>query len=145
MVLNKIVGRNFFEKLGFDKLIIGDGVFIMFVSIIGGLLSIIYGENIGVLVIIRIYSIYVIGGVVVIVIVLVFIGKFIVLIFFIFILVMGGVFILFFGIIVVSGLRMLVESKVDFVNNWNLVIVLVILVVGIGNLVFNLKEIGINF
>lgn len=39
---------------------------------------------------------------------------------------------------------MLVESKVDFANNRNLVIASVILVVGIGNLVFNLKEIGIN-
>ncbi len=35
--------------------------------------------------------------------------------------------------------RMLVESKVDFANNPNLVIASVILVVGIGNLVFNLK------
>ena len=39
---------------------------------------------------------------------------------------------------------MLVESIVDFANNRNLVIASVILVVGIGNLVFNLKEIGIN-
>ncbi len=41
-------------------------------------------------------------------------------------------------------LRMLVESKVVFANNRNFIIASVILVVGIGNLVFNLKEIGIN-
>ena len=103
-----------------------------------------YGENIGVLAITRIYSIYVIGGAAVIAIVLAFIGKFTALISSIPTPVMGGVSILLFGIIAASGLRMLVESKVDFANNRNLVIASVILVVGIGNLVFNLKEIGIN-
>ncbi|WP_306464481.1 solute carrier family 23 protein, partial [Raoultella planticola] len=90
------------------------------------------------------YSIYVIGGAAVIAIVLAFIGKFTALISSIPTPVMGGVSILLFGIIAASGLRMLVESKVDFANNRNLVIASVILVVGIGNLVFNLKEIGIN-
>ena len=97
-----------------------------------------------VLAITRIYSIYVIGGAAVIAIVLAFIGKFTALISSIPTPVMGGVSILLFGIIAASGLRMLVESKVDFANNRNLVIASVILVVGIGNLVFNLKEIGIN-
>ncbi len=53
MVLNKIVGRNFFEKPGLDKSIIGDGVSTMFASIIGGPPSTTYGENIGVLAITR--------------------------------------------------------------------------------------------
>ncbi len=46
----------------------------MFASIIGGPPSTTYGENIGVLAITRIYSIYVIGGAAVIAIVLAFIG-----------------------------------------------------------------------
>ena len=45
---------------------------------------------------------------------------------------MGGVSILLFGIIASSGLRMLVDSKIDFGNNRNLVISSVILVIGIG-------------
>lgn len=57
---------------------------------------------------------------------------------------MGGVSILLFGIIAASGLRMLVESEVDFASNRNLVIASVILVIGIGNLVFNLNGLGIN-
>lgn len=48
---------------------------------------------------------------------------------------MGGVSILLFGIIASSGLRMLVDSKVDFGNNRNLVIASVILVLGIGELI----------
>lgn len=36
------------------------------------------------------------------------------------------------------------ESEVDFASNRNLVIASVILVIGIGNLVFNLNGLGIN-
>ena len=43
---------------------------------------------------------------------------------------MGGVSILLFGIIASSGLRMLVDNKVDFGKNRNLVIASVILVSG---------------
>jgi uracil permease len=45
---------------------------------------------------------------------------------------MGGVSILLFGIIASSGLRMLVDSKIDFGDKRNLVISSVILVIGIG-------------
>lgn len=116
----------------------------MFASIIGGPPSTTYGENIGVLAITKIYSIYVIGGAAVIAIVLGFVGKFTALVSSIPTPVMGGVSILLFGIIAASGLRMLVESEVDFASNRNLVIASVILVIGIGNLVFNLNGIGIN-
>ena len=88
----------------------------------------------------KIYSIYVIGGAAVIAIILSFIGKFSALISSIPTPVMGGVSILLFGIIAASGLRMLVESRVDFASNRNLVIASVVLVVGIGNLVINLKS-----
>ena len=66
----------------------------MFASIIGGPPSTTYGENIGVLAITKIYSIYVIGGAAVIAIVLAFIGKFTALISSIPTPVMGGVSIL---------------------------------------------------
>ena len=144
MVINKIVGRNFFKDPGLDRSIIGDGVSTMFSSMIGGPPSTTYGENIGVLAITKIYSIYVIGGAAVIAIVLGFVGKFTALISTIPTPVMGGVSILLFGIIASSGLRMLVESHVDFANNRNLVIASVILVVGIGNLVVDFKHFGFD-
>ena len=121
MVINKIVGRNFFENPGLDKSIIGDGVSTMFCKYDRRSSSTTYGENIGVLAIAKIYSIYVIGGAAVIAIILAFIGKFTALISSIPTPVMGGVSILLFGIIAASGLRMLVESQVDFASNRNLV------------------------
>lgn len=54
--------------------------------------------------------------------------------------VLGGISILLFGIIASSGLRMLVESKIDFGNNRNLVISSVILVLGIGGAALKITE-----
>ncbi|MCO4328209.1 uracil-xanthine permease family protein [Staphylococcus hyicus] len=144
MVINKIVGRNFFEDPGLHRSIIGDGVSTMFSSIIGGPPSTTYGENIGVLAITKIYSIYVIAGAAVIAIMLGFVGKFTALISSIPTPVMGGVSILLFGTIAASGLRMIVESHVDFAQNRNLVIASVILVIGIGNMMLNLSDLGVK-
>ncbi|MCS4486196.1 solute carrier family 23 protein [Staphylococcus americanisciuri] len=144
MVINKIVGRNFFKDPGLHRSIIGDGVSTMFSSIIGGPPSTTYGENIGVLAITKIYSIYVIGGAAVIAIMLGFVGKFTALVSSIPTPVMGGVSILLFGTIAASGLRMIVESQVDFAKNRNLVIASVILVIGIGNMMLNLSDVGVQ-
>ncbi|EJG1253488.1 uracil permease [Staphylococcus pseudintermedius] len=144
MVINKIVGRNFFKDPGLHRSIIGDGVSTMFSSIIGGPPSTTYGENIGVLAITKIYSIYVIGGAAVIAIMLGFVGKFTALISSIPTPVMGGVSILLFGTIAASGLRMIVESQVNFAQNRNLVIASVILVIGIGNMMLNLSDLGVH-
>ena len=53
---------------------------------------------------------------------------------------LGGISILLFGIIASSGLRMLVENKVDLGNNRNMVIASVILVVGIGGAALRFSE-----
>ncbi len=45
--------------------------------------------------------------------------------------VMGGVSFLLFGIIASSGLRMLIDNKIDYENNRNLIITSVILVIGV--------------
>lgn len=146
VVINKIVGRNFFKNPGLHRSLIGDGVSTMLSSVIGGPPSTTYGENIGVLAITRIYSIWVIGGAAVLALILGFVGKFTALVSSIPTPVMGGVSILLFGIIASSGLRMLVESKVDFGDKRNLVIASVILVLGIGkaHLDFTVGQINLN-
>ena len=45
---------------------------------------------------------------------------------------MGGVSFLLFGIIASSGLRMLIDNKIDLENKRNLIISSVILVIGVG-------------
>jgi uracil permease len=132
LVLSKVVGRDYIKEPGLHRSILGDGTATMISALIGGPPKTTYGENIGVLAITKVYSVYVIAGAAVIAIIFGFVGKITALINTIPQPVMGGVSILLFGIIASSGLRMLVDNKVDFGNNRNLVIASVILVLGIG-------------
>ncbi|WP_050614708.1 solute carrier family 23 protein [Bacillus testis] len=132
LVLSKVVGRDFIKKPGLHKSILGDGVGIIIGSLIGGPPLTSYGENIGVLAITRAFSVYIIGGAGLVAILIGFVGKVSALIQSIPQAVMGGVSILLFGIIASSGLRMLIDHRVDFGVNRNLIIASVILVLGIG-------------
>ncbi|MEW9108768.1 solute carrier family 23 protein [Cytobacillus gottheilii] len=132
LVLGKVVGKNYIKDPGLHRSILGDGTATMISALIGGPPKTTYGENIGVLAITKVYSVYVLAGAAVFAILFGFIGKITALISSIPSPVMGGVSILLFGIIASSGLRLLVDSKVDFGNNRNLVISSVILVIGIG-------------
>ncbi|KUP08596.1 uracil permease [Bacillus coahuilensis m2-6] len=132
LVLSKVVGKNFIEKPGLHRSILGDGVATVIASLIGGPPNTTYGENIGVLAITRVYSIYVVAGAAVLAVAFGFIGKISALISSIPTPVMGGVSILLFGIIASSGLRMLIDNGVNLENNRNLIISSVILVIGIG-------------
>lgn len=132
LVLSKVVNKDLIKDPGLDKSMFGDGVAIVLASFIGGPPSTTYGENIGVLAITRAFSIYLFVGAAIFAILFGFCGKIAALLSTIPTPVMGGVSILLFGIIASSGLRMLVENKVDFSRKRNLIIASVILVIGIG-------------
>ena len=70
----------------------------------------------------RCFSVWVIGGAAVLAMIISFVGKVAALIHAIPVPVMGGVSILLFGIIAASGLRMLVERKVDYTNPVNMIL-----------------------
>lgn len=132
MVLSKVVGKNFIKKPGLHRSILGDGVATMIASFIGGPPNTTYGENIGVLAITRVFSVFVIGGAATLAIGFAFIGKISALISTIPTAVMGGVSILLFGVIASSGLRMLIDNNINLGSKRNLIISSVILVIGIG-------------
>jgi uracil permease len=140
LVLSKVVGRDYIKNPGLHRSILGDGTATMISALIGGPPKTTYGENIGVLAITKIYSVHVLAGAAVIAIIFGFIGKITALIASIPTPVMGGVSILLFGIIASSGLRMLVDSKINFADNRNLVISSVILVIGIGGAFIKVSE-----
>ena len=140
LVLGKVVNRDYIKDPGLHRSLLGDGIGTFVSALIGGPPKTTYGENIGVLAITRVYSVYVILGAAVIAIIVSFFGKVMALISTIPTAVLGGISILLFGIIASSGLRMLVESKVDFGNNRNMVIASVILVVGIGGAALRFNE-----
>ncbi len=91
-----------------------------------------YGENIGVMAITRVYSVWVIGGAAIISILLAFVGKLSALIQSIPTPVMGGICILLFGVIAASGIRMLVESRVDYSKPANLTLTAIVFITGIS-------------
>ncbi len=144
LVLGKVVNKDYIKDPGLHRSLLGDGMATMISAIMGGPPKTTYGENIGVLAITRIYSVYVLGGAAVIAIIFGFIGKISALISSIPTPVMGGVSILLFGIIASSGLRMLVDSKIDFGDKRNLVIASVILVIGIGGAHIDLGSVQIQ-
>lgn len=140
LVLGKIVNRNYIKEPGLHRSILGDGLGTFISGLIGGPPKTTYGENIGVLAITRVYSVYVIAGAAVLAIVFSFFGKVMALISSIPTAVLGGISILLFGIIASSGLRMLVDSKIDFGDKRNLVISSIILVIGIGGAKLHFSE-----
>lgn len=132
LVLSKVIGRDLIKNPGLHRSILGDGVATIISSLIGGPPKTTYGENIGVLAITRVYSVYVVLGAAIVATAFGFSGKVTAMIQSIPTPVMGGVSILLFGIIASSGLRMLVDNNIDFGDKRNLVISSVILVLGIG-------------
>ena len=140
LVLGRIVGKDYIKDPGLNRSLLGDGLGTLISGLIGGPPKTTYGENIGVLAITRVYSVYVIIGAAVFAILFSFLGKVMAVIATIPTAVLGGISILLFGIIASSGLRMLVDHKIDFGNQRNLVIASVILVIGIGGATIKFSE-----
>ena len=132
IVTENVVGQKLVKDPGLHRSLAGDGVATAISGLLGGPPNTTYGENIGVMAITRVYSVWVIGGAAVIAIGMSFLPGVGALIRSIPTQVMGGICILLFGIIAAAGLRMLVDAKVDFSRKRNLIITSVILVLGIG-------------
>ncbi|MET2055166.1 solute carrier family 23 protein [Enterococcus faecalis] len=136
MVLNKLTKRNFFQDPGLSKTLMGDGLAQIVAGFVGGPPVTSYGENIGVLAITRVHSVFVIGGAAVFAVALGFVGKLSALILSIPEPVISGISFVLFGVIAASGLKILIDNKINFDKKKNLLIASVILVIGIGGLVF---------
>ena len=132
VVTSKIVGRDLLKDPGLHRSLFGDNFSTMISGLIGSVPTTTYGENIGVMAITRVYSVRVIAGAAVLSIVCSFIGKFSTLISTIPGPVIGGISFLLYGMIGTSGLRILVDSRVDYGNSRNLALTSVIFVTGAG-------------
>lgn len=144
IVTGNIVRKDLVKDPGLDRSLIGNGVSTILSSFIGSTPNTTYGENIGVLAITKVYSTWVIGGAAVIAIILSFCGKLAALIMSIPDPVMGGISLLLFGIIAASGLRMLVESQIDYNKSQNLILTCVVLAVGISGAAIHIGEVALS-
>ncbi len=132
LVTSKIVGRDLIKTPGLHRTLLADGISTMLSGFCGSVPTTTYGENIGVMAITKVYSVQVIGGAAVLSIVVAFIGKISAFIQTIPGPVIGGVSFLLYGMIAASGIRLLVEAKVDYSRSRNLALTSIVFITGLS-------------
>lgn len=138
VVTSEVVGKDLLKDPGLHRSMFADGFSTALSGFCGSCPTTTYGENIGVMAITKVYSVWVIGGAAAFSIALAFIGKASVLIQTIPGPVMGGVSFLLYGMIGASGIRLMVDSKIDYSKAKNLMMTSVVFVVGLSGVAINL-------
>lgn len=134
IVTGKVVGRNLLKEPGLHRSLFADNFSTMISGFIGSVPTTTYGENIGVMAMTKVYSVYVIGGAAVLSIICSFVGKMTTLISTIPGPVIGGISFLLYGMIGASGIRILVEAQVDYGKSRNMAMTSVIFVTGLSGI-----------
>ncbi len=143
-VTSKIVGRDLAKDPGLHRSMLGDGISTMLSGFTGSVPTTTYGENMGVMAITRVYSVWVIGGAAAISIIMAFFGNVSAFISSIPGPVMGGISLLLFGVIAASGIRMLVEAKVDYSKSRNLILTALTFVTGLSGVSVNIGTVQLR-
>ena len=144
IVTGKIIGRDIIKDPGLHRTLLGDGISTMLSGMVGAVPTTTYGENIGVMAMTGVYSVWVIGGAAVISIAVSFFGKVSAVIQAIPGPVMGGVSFLLYGMIAASGIRLLVEQKVDYSRSRNLAMTSIVLVTGLSGAFVNIWQVKLT-
>ncbi|MBO4724137.1 MAG: uracil-xanthine permease [Bacteroidaceae bacterium] len=124
--------RNFIADPGLHRTLMGDGCATALAALFGAPANTTYGENTGVLNLTRVFDPKVVRIAACLAIVFSFCPKFAALIYAMPTATVGGVSLVLYGMISAVGVRNLVENKVDFTNNRNVLIAALILVLAIG-------------
>ena len=144
VVTSKIVGRDLLKEPGLHRSLFGDNFSTMLSGCIGSVPTTTYGENIGVMAMTGVYSVRVIAGAAVLSIICSFMGKLSTLISTIPGPVIGGISFLLYGMIGTSGLRILVDSKVDYGKSRNQALTSVIFVTGLSGIAIKIGNIQLT-
>ncbi|MBD9001038.1 MAG: uracil permease [Coprococcus catus] len=144
IVTSKIVGRDLLKDPGLHRSLFADNFSTMISGLIGSVPTTTYGENIGVMAMTKVYSVYVIGGAAVLSIICSFIGKMTTLISTIPGPVIGGISFLLYGMIGASGIRILVDAQVDYGKSRNQAMTAVVFVTGLSGISVQLGSIQLT-
>ena len=144
VVTSKIVGRDLLKDPGLHRSLLGDNLSTMISGMIGSVPTTTYGENIGVMAVTKVYSVRVIAGAAVLSIICSFVGKLSMLIQTIPGPVIGGISFLLYGMIGASGIRILVDSQVDYGQSRNLILTSVIFVTGLSGIAVKLGNVQLK-
>ncbi|ABO49851.1 uracil-xanthine permease [Desulforamulus reducens MI-1] len=143
-VTSNIVSRDLSKDPGLHRSLLGNGISTMLSGFFGSTPNTTYGENIGVMALTKVYSTWVIGGAAILAIILSFVGKLSAAIQSIPTPVMGGVSLLLFGVIAASGIRMLVEAKVDYSKASNLILTSIVMIIGVSGAQIQLGAVSLK-
>jgi uracil permease len=144
IVTGKITGEDLMKKPGLHRSLLGDGISNVISGFVGSPPNTTYGENIGVMAITHVYSVWVIRGAAIMAIAFSFVGKISTTISTIPTPVLGGITMLLYGVIAVQGFRMYVEQKVDFSKNRNMVLGAVTFVIGVSGAAINIGTVQLK-
>ena len=144
IVTSKIVGRDLLKDPGLHRSLFADNFSTMISGFIGSVPTTTYGENIGVMAMTKVYSVYVIGGAAVLSIICSFIGKMTTLISTIPGPVIVGISFLLYGMIGASGIRILVDAQVDYGKSRNQAMTAVVFVTGLSGISVQLGSIQLT-
>lgn len=139
-VLSKICGKNYLSDPGLHRTLLGDGIATSFSALIGGPANTSYGENTGVIGMTKVASIYVTFGAAIIAVVMSFLPIVSAVISTIPLAVLGGMSIILYGCIASNGLKVLIDNRVDFNSQRNLIIASAMLVIGLGGALLPLGD-----
>ena len=134
IAISEAAGKDFLEKPGLHRTLMGDGIATIFASVLGGPPNTTYSEVTGAVALLKKFEPRLMTVAAVFAILLAFFGKLGGALKTIPIPVMGGIMVLLFGMIAAIGIGSLVKNKVDMSIPRNLVIVAVVLVFGIGDM-----------
>ncbi len=132
VVTSEIVGRDLLKEPGLHRSLFADNFSTMLSGLVGSVPTTTYGENIGVMAMTKVYSVRVIAGAAVLSILCSFIGPMSALINTIPGPVIGGISFLLYGMIGTSGIRIMVDSQVDYSKSRNLTLTSVVFVTGLS-------------
>ena len=144
IVTSQIVGRDLVKDPGLHRSLLADVISTMLSGFCGSVPTTTYGENIGVMAVTKVYSVWVIGGAAVFSILLAFFGQVSALISTIPGPVMGGISFLLYGMIAASGIRLLVDKQVDYAKPRNLAMTAVVFVTGLSGAAIQIGEVQLT-
>ena len=130
--ISSTCNRNYIADPGLHRTLMGDGAATALAALFGAPANTTYGENTGVLNLTKVFDPKVVRIAACLAIVFAFCPKFAQIIYAMPVATVGGVSLVLYGMISAVGVRNLVENKVDFTNNRNVLIAALILVLAIG-------------
>ncbi len=136
LAIGNVVGKDFINKPGIHRTLLGDGLATTLSALIGGPANTTYSENTGAVALTGNYNPIIMRIAAVCAIILSFVPKFTSIIGTIPGPVIGGISILLFGMISSIGIKNMVDHKVDFTDAKILIITAAMLVLGLGGAKF---------